>query len=321
MNYIMNIQTKLKILSEQNNYLNYLEQELFIIINHGYNLSKISEAQSNFFETQKNKIEKVINSIDEIWKSYIENMKELSKRIPEIKGSIKNIKDSDKKITSTYEIYPYWKNLSYLFKNDLPKFSLSNPKLMDSLSSAEDLEIKYLNKYLKNGEDISQSYLQFVRGTQKNTFTYDEIVTQLNDIVDYFNTFNNTIQNLTSQYQVILSSYETFENSVLKRVNVTEGNLYVFNENKLFSELDKVDYQTLRESIHILCEEINDPRTHDKQDFQVGDTITNKDAKILVDKFIIYIKEYYKILAVKMKLSEEIFLAFEDLIKNIEKEI
>lgn len=321
--YIKNISLTLYKLDEYNLYYDYLKEELYTIINNGYNFDKLNETQSKFFETQQSKIEKLISSIDNIWNKYIDNTGNLKKRIPDIKKIIKQVNSNQKDIDLTYELYPYWKNRSNLNKNDFPKFIISNQKLMDSLSSSNDFHIKYLNKYMRSGEDVSQSYLQYIRGgTQKNKLSYDEIVHHLNDISEYFNSFNSIVEGITSQYNEIQSNYKSFENSVLKKINVTnENTLFVFNEDKAFSMLDRVDYQMLRESKYILSEDNKDPRTMDKQDFKANVTFTNKDAKILVDKFIIYIKEYYKILAVKMRLSEEIFIVYEDLLKNIEKKV
>lgn len=321
--YILNTFLSIYKLNEHNTFYNYLENELFILINHGYDFDKLNEAQSNFFNEQKSKIESLIQSMDEIWNTYKKNIENLKGRLKDIKEMIKKIKSNKTEIKFTYEMYPYWKNSSYLLKNDFPGFSISNQKLMDALSSIDDFHIKYLNKYLKSGEDITESYLKFIQGgTQKNKFSYEEISPHLEDIFNYFNSFSSLIDNMTSQYNIIHSSYQNFENSILKKVNVTnENTLFVFNENKLFSVLDKMDYQMLRESVHILCENIKDPRTEDKQNFKVNNTITNKDAKIIVDKFIIYIKEYYKILSAKMKLSEQIFLVYTDLLKNLEKKV
>jgi hypothetical protein len=321
--YILNTLLALYKLDEYNSYYDCLEKELKTIVKYGYNFDKLNEAQSNFFETQKSKIDELIKSIDEIWNKYLSNMEDLKKRLPNIKEIIKKIKSNKENINFTYELYPYWKDSSYLSRNDFPKFIISNQKLMDSLSSTEDFHIKYLNKYLKSGEDISQSYLQFIQGgIQKNKLSYEELSQHFEDIFGYFDSFATLIESISSQYSLIQSSYQTFENSVLKKVNVTnENTLFIFNENKVFSELDNADYTALRESVHILCEDIKDPRTQDKQDFKANGTFTNKDAKVLVDKYIIYIKEYYKILSVKMKLTEQIFLVYEDLLKNIEKKV
>lgn len=327
MNYLRNTLTDIRKFNEGGGlYLRYLGQELGTIINRGYKYSALSEAQSNFFEAQKNRIKKLIDSIDENWKRYLDNTNKINNNSTELKNIIKKIKAIKKDdIGLLYHMYPYWKNSKCLSVNDFPNFSITDNELMAALSSTDDFYNKYLRKYISGSDNISQGCIQYIRGeSQKNQMNFSEIQIHLDKVFDYIESFKNTISAIESQYNKIHSSFNIFENSILSKAQVTrEGTLYIFSESKLFNELDVEDYKALRESSRILCEakDLDDPRTRDKQDFIVSDTITNKDAKEFTDKFITYITEYYKILSVKMSLSEEIYLTYEDLLKKIEERI